>query len=161
MPATAPTAANIMQRDVIVVYQNDTLQEAMSLMTQNHVTGLPVVNSKSKCVGIVTASDILNYEQDHPEYHEANSDMAQHFDPETERWESVRVSSFALEEFGDVHVEEVMSTELVSVHTDASATEVAKKMIQEGIHRVLVLDDNFRLYGIITSMDIVRLYAES
>lgn len=149
-----------MQRDVIVVYQNDTLQDAMSLMTQNHVTGLPVVNSKSKCVGIITASDILNYEQDHPEYQEANSDMAQHYDPETERWESVRVSSFALEEFGDVLVKEVMTTELVSVHTDASPTEVAKMMTKDGVHRVLVLDDDYRLYGIITSMDIVRLFAE-
>jgi CBS domain-containing protein len=149
-----------MQRDVITVHEGDTLQEAMQLMTENHVTGLPVTNARSKCVGVVTASDILGYEQDHAGFtSEANADLARHFNPDIQQWESVRVTSFALEEFGEIHVREVMARDLISVHRDTPLSEVAKTMRDQKIHRVLVLDGSSRLYGIISSFDFVKLYA--
>jgi len=155
-------AADIMQRDVITVRENDTLQDAMALMTENHVTGLAVMNSKSKCVGVITASDILGYEQDHAEFtSEVNADLAHHFNPDTQQWESVRVSSFALEEFGEIHVEEVMTRDLIYVHSDAPLRDVARKMCEASIHRVLVLDEDYRLYGIISAVDFVKLFAEA
>jgi len=156
------TAADIMQRDVIVVYDSDTLQTAMQAMTENHVTGLPVVNMKSKCVGVITSSDILNYEQEHSEFtSEANADMARHFNPDSGQWESVRVTSFALEEFGEVRVSEVMSPDLVSVEPESPILEVARRMRDEKIHRVIVLSQDYRLHGIISAFDFVKLYADS
>ena len=160
--AIGQTDADIMQRDVIVTYARDTLQEAMQMITENHVTGLPVMNAKSRCVGIITATDILNYEQEHAEFtSEANADMARHFNTDTQQWESVRVTSFALEEFGDIHVEEVMSRELVYVLPETSLKDVAKKMRDENIHRVLVLSDEYLLYGIISSFDFVKLFVDT
>ena len=156
------TAADMMQRDVIVVYDNDSLQETMELMTENHVTGLPVVDAKNRCVGMITASDILNYEQEHAEFTaEANAELAQHFNADTQQWESVRVSSFALEQFGEVHVKEVMARELVHVGITTPIREVAQKMRDEKIHRVVVLSEDYRLHGIISTFDFVRLYADS
>lgn len=155
-------ASDIMHRDLIVVHEKDTLQDAMSCMTVNHVTGLPVANSKDKCVGVITASDILNYEQEHSEFtSEANEDLARHFNSDLQQWESVRLTSYALEEFGEVHVDEVMSRNLVYVNPDTPIKEVAKKMGAEAIHRVLVLDEDYRLFGIISAYDFVKLYAES
>jgi len=156
------TAADVMQRDVIVVRPQDSLQEAMALMTENHVTGLPVVNAKEHCVGLISASDILNYEQEHSEFTaEANANLARHYDPDTGRWESVRVTSYALEEFADVSVEHVMATNVVSVQPETPLRDVARTMIKEKIHRVVVLDEDRRLYGIVTATDFVRQYAES
>jgi len=156
------TAADIMQRDMVVVYEDDTLQDALNSITENHVTGLPVVNSKSKCVGVITAFDILNYEQEHSEFTaEANSDMARHFNADTQQWESVRVTSFALEEFGEVLVKEVMSPNLVYVDRESPIKEVARKMRDERIHRVLVINEDYRLHGIISSFDFVKLFADS
>ncbi len=155
------TAADIMHRDLIVVYDRDSLSDAMALMTANHVTGLPVVNNQGQCVGVISASDILNYEQDHAESAaEANEPLGQHFNPDTQQWESVRLSSFALEQFGEVRVEEVMTIELVSVPADMPLQDVSKKMRNDRIHRVLVLNEQQRLLGIITSSDFVRLFAE-
>ena len=76
------TAGDIMKRDLVVTYEDASLKEALSLMTENHVTGLPVVNPKSQCVGIITATDILTYEHEHAELtSEANENTAQFFDP--------------------------------------------------------------------------------
>ncbi|NIP86014.1 MAG: CBS domain-containing protein [Planctomycetales bacterium] len=155
------TAGDVMQREVVVVYDSDTLQDAMNLMTQNHITGLPVVNSKSQCVGVITASDILNYEQEHSEFvTEANADMARHFNPDTQQWESVRVTTFALEEFAEVAVREVMSPDVVYVDAHTPIQEVARKMRDDKIHRVLVMNEKYQLFGIISAFDFVELFAD-
>jgi CBS domain-containing protein len=155
-------AKEIMQRDPVVARSGDTLRDALDLMTENHVTGLPVMDSQGRCVGLVSSSDILNYELDHSEFtHEANQDVARHFNMDLQRWESVRITSFALEEFAEVHVEQVMPRELIWVAFDTTIGQVARKMISEGIHRVLVLDNDQRLYGIISATDFVELFTES
>lgn len=153
------TASEIMQRDLITVSREDTLRQALELMTENHVTGLPVMDDASRCVGIITTSDILNYEQERAEQ-SADDGMMQFFDPETQQWETVRTSAFGLEEFGDVRVEEVMSGDLIWVHRGASLKKVAKLMIDSRVHRVLVMDESRFLYGVISAFDLVRVVAE-
>lgn len=153
-------AADVMQRDMVTVAPSDTLRQALALMTENHVTGLPVMDERSRCIGLITASDILGFEEEHAE---DNSDagMLQHFNAEIGKWESVPISAFGLEEFGDVRVEEVMTRELISVDRETPLKTVAQKMIDNDVHRVLVMDERFRLYGIISSFDFVRVVAES
>jgi CBS domain-containing protein len=155
------TAQDIMQRGLIVVYDRDTLRDAMELMTTNHVTGLPVVNKQEVCVGVISASDILNYEQEHSELNaEANEDLARHFNQDTQQWENIRLSSFALEAFGDVRVEEVMTRDLITVTPETPLRDVARAIRDGRIHRVLVLNPQQRLLGIISAFDFVRLVAE-
>ena len=149
-----------MQRDMITVAPSDTLRDALALMTENHVTGLPVMDDKSRCIGLITASDILGFEEEHAE-DASERGMLQHFNADIGRWESVPISAFGLEEFGDVRVEEVMTRELISVSRDTPLKEVALKMLNDDVHRVLVMDEKYRLYGIISSFDFVRVVAES
>jgi CBS domain-containing protein len=152
-------AADIMQRDMVTVAPSDTLRDALELMTANHVTGLPVMDSKSRCIGLITASDILGFEEEHAE-ESADDGMLQHFNPELRKWESVPISAFGLEEFGDVRVDEVMTRDLIHVSRDTLLKQVARKMLEADVHRVLVMDDKFNLYGIISSFDFVRVVAE-
>ena len=152
-------AADIMQRDMVTVAPADSLRDALELMTANHITGLPVMDGKSRCIGLITASDILGFEEEHAE-ESSQSGTLQHFNPELHKWESVPISAFGLEEFGDVRVEEVMSRELIQVSRDTPLKAVAQKMLDADVHRVLVTDERFHLYGIISSFDFVRLVAE-
>ena len=153
-------AADLMQRDMVTVAPQESLRDALALMTDNHVTGLPVMDEHDHCVGLITATDILTYEQDHDET-DTEDHTVQHYNSELQQWESVPTSAFGLEEFGDVRVEEVMTTELVWVERDASLKDVARTMHDQKVHRVLVMDKHCRLYGIISSFDFVRVMAES
>lgn len=49
----------IMTRNPITIYANDTLGEAAWLMLTKKVSGLPVVDSKHRVIGIITESDIF------------------------------------------------------------------------------------------------------
>jgi CBS domain-containing protein len=147
-----------MQRDVVTVSPQESLRDALALMTENHVTGLPVMGDDCRCIGLITSSDILNYEQEHAD-DATESGTIQYFNPETQLWESVPVSAFGFAAFTETRVSDVMTRELVWVERGASLRDVARKMIDARVHRVLVLDENMALYGIISAYDIVRVVA--
>lgn len=155
------TASQIMQTDVVTVERSDTLQDALTLMTEHHVSGLPVIKADNRCVGLISASDILNVEQEHAtETGDEEPDYARYFNPETEKWEDVLASAFALEERGSLPVGDIMTTDVVSVSPGTSVPQTAATMVDREVHRVLVLDDNQTLLGLISSIDIVRLVGE-
>ncbi len=83
----------------------------------------------------------------------------QHFNPDTQLWESVSVTAFGLEEFGEVQVKEVMARNLICVEASTPMKKVAQVMLDAKIHRVLVMDDVQQLYGVVSSLDFVRAVA--
>ena len=154
------TAADILQRDLVTIGPRDSLREALDLMTDNHVSGLPVVDERGVCVGLISATDILNYEEDHAgDADAAGSDVVEYFNADSGKWESLRASTFTLEKFGDTHVQELMSTSLICVEPTATIVEIARTLADADVHRALVLSNSGHLRGIITAMDVVRVVA--
>lgn len=155
------SASDIMNRNLLTVAPTDKLAEALQLMVENHVTGLPVIDGKSCCLGVITATDILTYEQSHAEEAaEANADVARYFDHEAGRWESLRASSFALEHFGHVPVNEVMNAKVIAVQGDTPVKDIARLMVEQEVHRVVVIDRTQHLLGAVSAIDIVQLVAD-
>jgi len=155
------SARDIMNRHVVAVSPRDKLQAAMELMLENHVTGLPVMDRADRCIGIISATDILQYEQDNGELvAETTSDVARYFDQMTQRWEDVRLTAYALERLNEIEVDEIMSRDLVFVRPDTPVTSVARKMLDQGVHRLVVLDEENYLLGLVTATDFVRLAAK-
>ncbi|MCK4260355.1 MAG: CBS domain-containing protein [Halanaerobiales bacterium] len=49
----------LMTKDIIKVYDDQSVQEAAILLSDHHIGGLPVFNREEKIVGIVTAEDLV------------------------------------------------------------------------------------------------------
>jgi CBS domain-containing protein len=153
------TAEELMQRDVVTVVADDSLRDALKLMIENHVTGLPVMDRNSRCIGLITATDILNFDDEHAD--ESVEGTTQFFDPDTQQWEDVPLLAFSSEDLGDVHVADLMTRDLIWVSRGTPVNKVAQRMVNERVHRVLVMDDRSQLYGIISAFDFVRVAAEA
>ena len=52
-------AKDIMTKDVVVVWPETSVKEALELMLANEVSGIPVVERDMKLVGVVTEKDLL------------------------------------------------------------------------------------------------------
>jgi CBS domain-containing protein len=160
-PIAKLTAADVMEQHIITVEASDTLKDALDLMTEHHVSGLPVIDADNRCLGVISASDILGYEQEHlTQSGEEGLETAPYYNPDIAEWEDVPVSAFALEMRGGTPVEAIMTTEVISVSPDAKISHVAATMVENEVHRVLVLDDDRSLLGLISAVDFVRLVAE-
>ncbi len=53
-------AKDIMTQDVITIGPDETIYDAVNLLYNKRVSGLPVVDSENKLVGIITENDVLN-----------------------------------------------------------------------------------------------------
>ncbi|MBN2489707.1 MAG: CBS domain-containing protein, partial [Planctomycetes bacterium] len=60
----------------------------------------------------------------------------------------------------DKNVGDVMTPAVHSVLDTATLGEVTNCMLDKGIHRLFVRDPDNKLLGIITSMDLLRVFAE-
>ena len=50
----------VMARDVVIVHPDDPLSEAVSLMFENRVSAVPVVDKRQRCKGILSTTDLIN-----------------------------------------------------------------------------------------------------
>lgn len=56
---TAPTARSVMRTDLITVRADTPVQEALRLLLEHRISGLPVVDEGQRLLGILTEKDLL------------------------------------------------------------------------------------------------------
>jgi CBS domain-containing protein len=136
-----------MTRNVITAARGLPIAEAIRLMLDNHVSGLPVLEDNGKLAGILTEGDLLHRSETGTERHRP-------------RWLEMLIGPGRLAgEYVRTHgrkVEELMTTHVTSVTGDTSLEEVVELMERRRIKRVPVLDRD-RLVGIISRADLLRV----
>jgi CBS domain-containing protein len=50
---------DVMTSDVVYVNPQDTLREALSVMVENRVSAMPVLDARRHCVGVISVTDLL------------------------------------------------------------------------------------------------------
>ena len=53
------TAQDIMSSHVVAIHVQERVHDALKLMTENHLSMLPVVTGDSRCVGVVSQADLM------------------------------------------------------------------------------------------------------
>ncbi len=126
--------AEIMQTNLMTVRGSDTIADAIALLAESHVSGVPVIAEKGRLVGVLSNSDILEALADQP-------------DPgERERL------------FEQTTVQEIMTARPQTITSDATVKDAAQRMLYLEVHRLFV-EDNGRLVGVVSTTDLVRAMA--
>lgn len=158
--ASAKTAAELMSRKVVTLGERNSLQEAMKIMTEQHVSGVPVVDPAGHCLGVISTSDIVAFiEADQEELEGTSPPTGNWFNPQTQRWEESMFSPELLGEYDSVPVSDAMTSDPLTVTPKTAVSKVARLMVDNDVHRVFVVDDQQRLEGVISSFDFVELIA--
>jgi CBS domain-containing protein len=147
------TVADVMSRDPIVVRTDTALKEAIQILAEKRISGLPVIDDAGKLVGIISETDLM--------------------------WQETGVTPPAYIMFldsviylqnpgayeRDLHkalgqtVGEVMSKNPITIAADKPLREAAKVMYDRNVHRLPVLDSSSKVIGILTRGDIIRAMA--
>ena len=160
-------ALDVMQREVATLDAAAPIREAIETLEDLDITGAPVLDGEGKLVGMLTSRDVARAEhvrRGRLEPEPGEFAMSEPTDEEPEPGASEDVfydkDDFSPSVRGSETVGDWMNRKLVVVGPDASLKDVCRAMLSEHIHRVVVADDG-RLKGVITSFDVVRLVAES
>jgi CBS domain-containing protein len=155
------TVKELMQTAVKVIGPEETLLELQRAFQEAGVSGFPVVDREGRLIGIVSRSDIgrqLGVEQSMAEYISDYYREVRHF--ESNPGESLAGIGERLgRRLEELRVKDVMIGKVISVTPDTSLTELAQTLIRHHIHRLPVCDQG-RLVGIVSTLDLVRLFAE-
>jgi CBS domain-containing protein len=131
----------IMSSPVTTVRPEMTLKDAARLLVDRDISAAPVVDQDGQLVGMLGEADVMTIE--------LHEDPRRHVSPEIGR-------------VGDVpsRVEEVMSTDVLALPSDADVADVAKIMLQRRIRSVPIVDGAV-LQGIVSRRDVLRVLLRS
>jgi len=139
-------ARDVMTRSVISVGPDATVLQAARLMLQHRISGLPVVDSAGKLVGILSEGDFLRRRETQTERRRS-------------RWlEFLMGPGRMAAEYSHTHgskVSEVMTTEVQTVDEDASLDDIIRLMERHRIKRVPVMQAG-KLVGIVTRSNLLH-----
>lgn len=142
-------AADVMTRRVVTVHPDASVTDAIHLMLQDEVSGLPVVDRSGDLVGIVTEGDFLRRA-------ELGTERRRR------RWVEALIGPNSLaDEYVHTHarkVGDVMCADVVTVGPGAPLDEVVATMERHRIKRIPVVEGG-KIVGIISRANLLRALA--
>lgn len=123
--------AELMVSDVKAVAPEMSVADAVALMTEHHISALPVVDTHNRLLGVISTTDILQAAA------EASDGRSRQ------------------QLFEATEVRELMTTRASTVRLETDVKEAAQQMLYLEVHRLFV-EENGQLVGVLSQSDIVR-----
>ena len=151
----AKTVADVMTPEPFTVGPDTVLKEAIQIMADNHVGGLPVVDDSGKLVGILSESDLMwqTTGVELPAYILLLDSVIYLKNPSQYNQELHKA-------LGQL-VKDAMTDKVVAIAPDKSLKSAAQLMHDKRIRRLPVVDDEGKVIGVLTRGDIVREMANT
>jgi CBS domain-containing protein len=121
-------AKDIMTTELIIAHPEMTVDEAIRIMVNNKITGMPVVDKSKKLIGIVSEYDVMKVAYETSGLKVINLSKPIHF-----------------------------TKEVLAVDEDAPLKDIVHIFVDKKIRRIPVLNKNKDLVGLITRRDIMRV----
>lgn len=135
------TVEDVMTREVVTVAPSATFHQMIGLMRRHGVSALPVIGADGELLGVVSEADLLEKETPPAPRH---------------RWvpESGRLAARRLKADG-VDAATVMSSPVISIRAGAPLVAAARLIQKHQVKRLVVLDAEERLVGIVSRRDLL------
>lgn len=144
------------KEDLHVVKATTKVGEALEMLVEKRVTGLPVVDNDWKLVGVVSDYDLLALDS----ISGAGQADTNLFPDVDSTWKTFNEVQKLLSKTNGKVVSDVMTPTPLSVHEDTNLEDAARLLLQTKYRRLPVVDVDGKLVGIITRGNVVRAALE-
>jgi CBS-domain-containing membrane protein len=150
-PLLELTAEDLMSRDVLVISQHMSLKAAAHLLAQAQVSGAPVVDEEGRCVGVLSAADLIHWvdREGQPPKRCLGGETCACCDWQLD----------GLDDAPDDEVSRYMTTNVVATGPETRVGELARWMRDAHIHRIVIVDERRRPVGVVSGMDVLAAVA--
>ncbi len=143
------TVADVMTDKVVAVSAATPFKEIAETLISGGISAVPVTDDDNHVLGMVSEADLLRKEEFREQYYREG-----YRPPLRAR---LRHPKGRQKAEGDTAAE-LMTTPAVTVSPKASAVEAARLMDGHGVKRLVVVDYDGRLVGIVSRRDLVKLF---
>jgi CBS domain-containing protein len=141
------TVENVMTRDVVCVNKDTGYKDMVKLLAARRVSAMPVVDDGRHVLGVVSEADLL-LKQEKPA--RPGIRLLSTRRRRRERAKAMATVAAAL-----------MSQPAITISTQATLTEAARRLHAAGVKRLPVVDAVGRLVGIISRVDLLKMFLRS
>ncbi|MEU6977886.1 MULTISPECIES: CBS domain-containing protein [unclassified Streptomyces] len=135
----------LMTREVVSVRGDAPFKEVARTLAQHQVTAVPVVDGDGRVVGVVSEGDLLRKTAD-----QAAAPSGLPAVPGLEAWERAKAEG--------TRAEELMSAPAVCARPEWTVAEAARLMEVQRVKRLVVVDGEDRLLGIVSRRDLLGVF---
>lgn len=146
MDGHAYRVEDVMTRRVIALAGGATFKDIVRTMETQLISALPVIDSGSHVIGVVSEADVLRKE----EFRDSDQLRGPRSRPPG-----------ALVKARAVTAEDLMTAPAVTVHPKAPVARAARLMARRRVKRLPVVDDEGVLQGIVSRADLLRVFLRS
>lgn len=151
-PLVSLTAADLMSRNVVTLPPDMSLRTAARLLSQNDVSGAPVLDAQGRCIGVLSAIDFVLWAKESQQAEQSCHPQTPFVTP----WQVVDLESLPVDQ-----VRNYMTSDLVTASPHARIGELARLMTDARVRRVIIVDAKGQCMGIVSSTDIMSAIAEA
>jgi CBS domain-containing protein len=145
------TASDVMNPRVLTVREDMTIEQLAEFLLENEISGAPVEDSTGRLVGVVSVTDIAALVSDAGR--KGTDFFARAWEEDDDVPDEIEVGD------GHVHVREIMTPMIYAVPEEMPVSEVAERMVESHIHRLLVTRGE-KVVGILSTSDLLGLLVE-
>lgn len=147
------TAKDIMTRNVITVTPDTTVERFANLLTEHKISGMPVLDEKSKLMGIVTENDLISRNK---RLHIPT--VVTIFDAII-FLENPKKFEEEIKKMIGIKVGDICTKKVITLKEETPLVEIATIMSEKKIHLLPVMRGD-ELVGIVGKADLVKALAE-
>ena len=144
------TIERMMARDIAVIRCDADVHELEKQMLREGVHGMPVVDKAGTVVGVVSQTDLIAW------HFNSGVDGASFYDQRVLLPSSEEYGELRLNDIRSATVSEVMSPIVYCIQPDESPALAAARMINRQVHRLIVVDEESRVLGILSASDLLH-----
>jgi CBS domain-containing protein len=145
---------DVMSTVVITVGPDDTIHDALFCMAQYRVTSLPVTDAKNRCIGVLSTTDLVDPTRLADEEPSAVGRMQEQARP----W---LLDALQQNTLGARKVRELMTGAVAAIDRERSILDATGEMLRHRVHHLPVVDEQQRLLGIVSTIDLLGAFARS
>lgn len=148
---------DVMTKKTLFSVREDTsIDEALDLIVKHRISGLPVLDSEDRVVGIVSDYDLLSLDAVSGKMQDTG------FFPRPDtNWDAFhQIQKLVLKNAGKM-VADVMTESPVVVRPTTDMTSAARLLLDTKVRRLPVVDDDGHLVGIFTRGDVIKAALEA
>ncbi|MAT16616.1 MAG: hypothetical protein CMJ46_15255 [Planctomyces sp.] len=145
-------ASHVMTTDLVSLNSADTISVALHKLQDRHVGGAPVVNAEGELVGILSISDLMDFDAPDSRLH---SSRMSNFPDWPSLWKMIDETDKGICIDLNETVEQHMTHEVKSAPENTTLIEMARLMCDGHWHHLPIVDSRGKLTGIVTTMDIM------
>ncbi|MEU8585848.1 CBS domain-containing protein [Streptomyces sp. NPDC048664] len=141
---------SVMTTEVVRARYATPLKEVARLLADHRISGLPVVDTDGKVIGVVSATDLVTRQSEALATVESTRDRGSAEPMPRGRARTTQPAAFT--------AGRLMTVPPVTVHADATIAQAARTMAERHVERLPVLDEEDRLVGIVTRRDLLQVF---